>query len=157
MVEREKLPYRQSTLGVVVDNEGKFLVVNKMVYQGHQWSFPGGGVDDGETPEMAVMRELVEELGSAQFEIRGQSQNVYQYEWPDEVVETTFTKKGKWFRGQQLTQFWIAYIGDKSELKPADGIRQIKWISRGDLPQHLVFPNQLENAEKVIAEFLEDN
>lgn len=155
MIEREKLPYRQSTLGVVINSECKFLVVNKLAYTEDQWSFPGGGVDDGETPDDAVMRELVEELNSSAFEILGRSQNPYSYEWPDAVVEQTFQKKGKWFRGQNLTQFWIAYTGDGSDLIPADGIRQIKWVTREELPAHLVFPNQLENAEKVISEFLD--
>lgn len=154
MIDRDELPYRQSTLAVVTDQSGKFLIVNKQAYEPNKyWSFPGGGVDEGETPEEAVKRELVEELESDKFEIVGKSKNQYQYEWPDHVIEKTFKEKGKYLRGTQLTQFWVKFTGDKDEVKAGDGIRSIKWVTREELKDHLLFPNQMENTEKMIQEF----
>lgn len=150
----EDLPYRQSTLAIVTNRDDKFLVVNKEAYEPDKWwSFPGGGVDEDETPEEAVMRELVEELESNKFEVIGRSKHEYQYEWPKEVIEKTFKEKGKYFRGTQLTQFWIRFTGDETEVKPGDGIRTVKWVPRDELKDYLLFPNQLDNAEKVIQEF----
>ena len=154
MFIRENLPYRQNSLGYVVNDEGKFLLVNKESYEDNQWSFPGGGIDEGETAEQALLRELKEELMTNNFKIIRKSQNVYQYEWPDEVIETSAKKKGKYFRGQQLIQFLVRFTGNNAEVKPGDGIRMFKWVSRNDLPSHLVFPNQLENAEGVLNELL---
>ena len=155
MIDRNTLPYRQSTLAIVTNQSGKFLVVNKQAYEPNKyWSFPGGGVDEGETPEEAVMRELVEELESDKFEIVGKSQNDYQYEWPDHVIEKTFQEKGQYWRGTQLTQFWFKFTGSEDEVKAGDGIRTVKWVTRAELKDHLLFPNQLDNAEKVIQEFL---
>lgn len=153
-MNREKLSYRQSTLAIVIDKDSKFLVVNKEAYEPDKWwSFPGGGVDEGETSEQAVMRELIEELESDKFEIIGKSKNEYRYEWPDHVVEKTFKEKGEYWRGTELTQFWVKYNGDESDVRAGDGIRTVKWVTRGELKDHLLFPNQLENAEKVIQEF----
>lgn len=154
MIDRNELPYRQSTLAIVTNQNGKFLIVNKQAYEPDKyWSFPGGGVDEGETPEQAVMRELIEELESDKFEIVGKSNQPYQYEWPDEITEKTFKGKGKYFRGTQLTQFWVKFTGNEDEVEAGDGIRTVKWVIREELENHLLFPNQMENAEKMIQEF----
>ena len=154
-MNREGLKYRQSTLAVVVNKKKKFLVVNKKAYEPDKWwSFPGGGIDTGETPEQAVMRELLEELKSNKFEIIGKSKHDNQYKWPDEVIEKTFKEKGKHFRGTQLVQFWVKFLGEEHDIRPGDGIRTVKWVTRKELKKYLLFPNQLTNAEMVIQEFV---
>jgi 8-oxo-dGTP diphosphatase len=49
----------------LVDDDGRVLIAQRP--QGKQlaglWEFPGGKVEDGETPEAALIRELHEELG----------------------------------------------------------------------------------------------
>ncbi len=55
---------RGQTLGVravVQDSEGRILLVRHTYAPG--WTFPGGGVEHGETLEDAVLRELSEEVG----------------------------------------------------------------------------------------------
>ncbi|WP_243355620.1 NUDIX hydrolase [Bacillus litorisediminis] len=50
--------------GVVVDDEGRFLVVKK-TYSGLKgvWSFPAGFVKESETADQAAVREVLEETG----------------------------------------------------------------------------------------------
>jgi len=121
MFKRDELPYRKSTLAIITDQSGKFLVVNKQAYEPDKyWSFPGGGVDEGETEEEAVRRELIEELKSDKFEILGRSRDTYQYEWPDDVIEATYKKYGKYYRGTQLPQFWVKFTGREDEVKAGD-------------------------------------
>lgn len=154
MFKRDELPYRQSTLAAIVNDDGLFLLVNKSSYQEDQWSFPGGGVDDGETPDEAIVREMFEELNSTNFQVVAKSVNKVRYEWPNEVVEQIFTKKGIYMRGQELTQFWVKFLGKSNEVSAGDGTRAIKWVSRDELKTHLIFPNQWESAEKLISEFI---
>jgi 8-oxo-dGTP pyrophosphatase MutT (NUDIX family) len=52
---------------LLVSKDGKIFVVrpdpkNKGAYEDF-WVIPGGGVEDGETPEQAVIRETLEETG----------------------------------------------------------------------------------------------
>lgn len=47
--------------GIVEDGQGRVLLVRHSYIGG--WHFPGGGVDRGEPPEKAVMREMEEEVG----------------------------------------------------------------------------------------------
>ena len=48
--------------GLVVNRDGRVLLARHSYMRG--WSLPGGGVARGEPPDVAVMRELSEELGT---------------------------------------------------------------------------------------------
>jgi 8-oxo-dGTP pyrophosphatase MutT (NUDIX family) len=52
--------YRVS-VKAIIENDDKFLLVKEE--DDPFWSFPGGGVDYGESTEEALVRELSEELG----------------------------------------------------------------------------------------------
>jgi ADP-ribose pyrophosphatase len=57
---------RKSGVGVVVVTPDKKILLNKeyrYVIKDYSWEVPGGGIDEGETPEQAAIRELWEETG----------------------------------------------------------------------------------------------
>lgn len=56
-------PTALGVVGAVFDAEGRVLLVRHSYMPG--WQFPGGGVDRGEPPEHAILRELNEEVGLA--------------------------------------------------------------------------------------------
>lgn len=49
---------------VLEDGQGRVLLIRQTYSSG--WHFPGGGVDRGEPPEQAIVRELEEEVGLAE-------------------------------------------------------------------------------------------
>lgn len=50
---------------VVLVRDGSVLLVRQRKESAHGlWSYPGGRIEPGETPEQAVVREVLEELGA---------------------------------------------------------------------------------------------
>ena len=58
-------PLPQGVVAVIRDPLGRFLVVKRseQVVAPGQWCFPGGMIHQGESPAVALVRELREELG----------------------------------------------------------------------------------------------
>jgi len=61
-----------ATIGVVIRADSVLLVRRANPPDAGRWGFPGGKVDFGETIEMAVLRELLEETG-----IHGEAPHIY--------------------------------------------------------------------------------
>lgn len=154
MIDRNSLAYRKSTAAVVVSNENKIILVQKMGWQDNEWDFPGGGVEENETDEQAMIRELNEELGTNKLKIIAKSSITDQYEWPDEVIERKLKEKGHTWRGQQRTQFLAKLTGTDADINfPKDELENIMWINPTELQKYFIFPNQFEKAEKLLKEF----
>lgn len=57
--------FRLVVAAVIRGQDGRYLLARRLpeAHLGGLWEFPGGGVEDGELPEEALVRELHEELG----------------------------------------------------------------------------------------------
>lgn len=153
-MNREELTYRQSTSAVIFDKLGRILIVQKNSYKNNEWSIPGGGIEEGETPEITIIRELYEELGSEKFEIVKTARQTDRYEWPDELINERIAKNKPPFHGQEITQFLVKFLGEDEDLKPeVEEIRAIKWVFPKELSTYLIFPNQMQKMEVLLDEF----
>ena len=110
---------RPKTYGVqcVIEHEGKYLYVQH-TYGKSLWNFPGGGINQGETKEAAVRREIKEEVGITLNEIKflGEFTHVIDYKqdmvycFYARVEKDNFTKdnreiaEAKWFPNEQLPE-----------------------------------------------------
>ncbi|MBN1162930.1 NUDIX domain-containing protein [Patescibacteria group bacterium] len=146
--------YRQGVHAYVIDNNNNFLIVQKKIYDNNQWDSPGGGIDENETLEETVLRELTEELGTSNFEILAKSPQILKYDWPKETTEDYLRKRGKHFLGQEKHQFLVRLTGDKKDIKIRESeLKAYKWVPYEDLEKHFVFENQWESAKKALDEF----
>lgn len=153
--DRGKLPYRQAVIGVIVDSLNNFLLIQSVYYNEGEWRFAGGEVKEGEDLGTALMRGVEEELGTRNFEIVAKSTFKKQYEWPENVIKRHYQKSNLMFRGQVQSQYLLRFKGKPSEIIPnPDEIREVKWVSLEELPEHFIFPKQWEEAKKVIEELL---
>jgi len=63
------LRIRMATRAVVLDEADRFLLVRMGEGERSLWVTPGGGIEDGESDEEAIRRELLEETGLAEYEL----------------------------------------------------------------------------------------
>jgi 8-oxo-dGTP diphosphatase len=66
MHQNSRRPQRRLVVAAVVQrDDGRFLLSRRAPdsHLGGLWEFPGGAVEDGETPSDALQREMLEELG----------------------------------------------------------------------------------------------
>jgi putative (di)nucleoside polyphosphate hydrolase len=99
--------YRKAVVGVFVNTSNEVLVLERSDIPG-SWQLPQGGVDEGESLEDAVKREMLEELGTHSFQVIEQASHVIRYRFPDFIAETPIGKK---YAGQDLTWFLIKFTG----------------------------------------------
>jgi putative (di)nucleoside polyphosphate hydrolase len=119
------------------------------------WQMPQGGIDEGEEPCVAAVRELAEETGVRSVRIIGEHPQWLQYDLPAEVVGVAL--KGK-YRGQRQKWFAMQFGGDDSEINitPSSGEAEFdKW--RWEDParvSELVVPFKRNVYKQVMQEFL---
>ena len=152
--EYENLPYRKGVDVYVMDKNGNFLIVRKSRYDENQWGLAGGGVDEGESVEECVMRELKEELGSTKFEILFRVPFSLKYNFPDDLIKHEKEEGKSMYKGQVKEQFLALFTGDHKEIRPQESeLKQIKWVGPEEIEKHFVFEGQTENLRHVLEEF----
>src|SRR5215471_17382186 len=108
------------------------------------WQMPQGGVDEGETPRQAAMRELREETGTAGAEILAESQGWLQYDLPVELAGSVW---GRRYRGQRQKWFIMRFTGSDDEINLATKHPEFdawQWMAPMRLPELIVpFKRQL--------------
>lgn len=153
-IARDELAYRQSTSAVILNKSGQILIVQKNSYKDNEWDIPGGGIENGEAAEAAIIRELSEELGSNKFEKVRVSELVDRYEWPEETILKRMAEGKGLYRGQERVQFLVNFFGEEAEIKPeVEEIRMAKWVFPNELPTYFIFPRQMQKMEILLKEF----
>lgn len=152
MLDKNKLPYRKKSSAVIVDDENNFLLVQLHSYKDDNWNFCGGGIEEGEDEEKALLRELQEELDSSDFKIVKKSDHTKFYDWPDWMIIGDIEKgKTNIYRGQEESYFLVKFTGNKEDIKiQEDELRAVKWVKYDQLKDHLTFDRHENIVEEVI-------
>jgi putative (di)nucleoside polyphosphate hydrolase len=88
--------------------------------RGAWWQMPQGGIDEGESPADAAVRELIEETGMRTVRILGETGGWLRYDLPADLVGKAW---GGRYRGQEQKWFAVRFLGSESEIDiaPATG------------------------------------
>jgi putative (di)nucleoside polyphosphate hydrolase len=122
---------------------------------GQWWQMPQGGIDAGEDPAAAALRELQEETRVTSARIIAQAPEWYAYDLPPHLLGKSW---GGRYRGQKQMWFAMRFEGDDSEidLSPPPGCEQEfdewRWAQMDEVANHIV-PFKREVYEQVIQAF----
>jgi putative (di)nucleoside polyphosphate hydrolase len=140
---------------MLANYDGKIFVGQRIDNrESEAWQMPQGGIDDGEEPSVAALRELTEETGIAAelVDIIAQSKTEYYYDLPHELIGQLW--KGKW-RGQRQHWFLMRFKGTDADINIATAEPEFsrwQWIEPKMAPT-LIVPFKRRLYEQVIEEF----
>ncbi len=159
----KSLPYRPCVGVMLVNPQGLVFVGRRKnkrqpehVAPGHEWQMPQGGIDPGEEPYAAALRELREETNVRSVELMAEAPDWYSYDLPNNVARKSW--RGG-YRGQTQKWFALRFTGEESEIDihdPGPGHKPEfdawRWEEAARLPD-LIIPFKREVYEQVVAAF----
>ncbi|WP_171172017.1 RNA pyrophosphohydrolase [Ruegeria sp. HKCCA0370] len=113
--EIAKLPYRPCVGLMLMNDQGQIFVGQRNDRFEDAWQMPQGGVDKGEDPRDAALRELLEETGVTGdlVEIVAETEGWLPYDLPHDIVPKIW--KGR-FRGQEQKWFLMRFLGTDDQI-----------------------------------------
>lgn len=128
------LGLRPGVVAVFQNNSGEILLFERADKPGI-WQFPQGGVEDGETPDMALYRELHEEVGTGQVKVLKKAEHTTMYYWPPHKMAGRVNR----YAGQEHTWYLCEFLpGAGPRLESSDGsFRAFEWCK----PEEVVARN----------------
>lgn len=162
-LKHEDLPYRPC-VGIMVLNRdglawaGHRIAASDSEFAGSTqlWQMPQGGIDAGEEPLTAALRELHEETGMRSVSLLAEASGWINYDLPLDVLGIAL--KGR-YRGQTQKWFAFRFVGEESEIaiNPPPGGHEAEFDAWEWKPMHalpgLIVPFKRKVYEEVVAAF----
>ena len=135
-----QLPYRPCVGVMLANGAGEVFVGQRIDWPEPAWQMPQGGVDAGEDPRAAALRELWEETGvSADLvRIEAETKGWIPYDLPHDVVPKRW---GGRFRGQEQKWFLMRFLGRDDQVNIATEhpeFSEWRWLDPEELPAQIV-------------------
>ena len=145
-------PLRPCVGIMLINREGRAFVGQRIDVFEEAWQMPQGGIDEGESPRVAALRELHEEAGTDKGEIVAEVADWLDYELPKA------TAAGRWggkYRGQTQKWFALRFTGADADIDldaHEPEFKAWRWMELDALPS-LVVPFKRPIYERVVTEF----
>ena len=144
------LPYRPCVGIMLFNQDGKVFVGKRIDQTVEAWQMPQGGIDKGESPRDAALRELREEAGTAKAEIIAEMEEWVTYDLPEHLIGVAFHGK---YKGQKQKWFALRFTGDAADIDLAahdPEFSDFRWVTLEELPE-LIVPFKRQTYRAVIA------
>ncbi|MCE2992759.1 MAG: RNA pyrophosphohydrolase [Alphaproteobacteria bacterium] len=142
-------------VGIMLINDMNKVFVGKRIDQdpsADYWQMPQGGIDHGEDPITAAMRELKEEIGTNEVEIIAESADWLQYDIPEGMKKKLWQGK---YRGQMQKWFLCKLNTSEDQINISTEHPEFiawRWESIENLPD-VIIPFKKDLYESLIREF----
>lgn len=162
-INLDDLPYRPC-VGIALFNRAGLVWVGRRSDEdaegegeGHWWQMPQGGLDEGEDPYEAALRELYEETSVRHASRIAEAPGWLTYDLPVDLVPTSWNGR---YRGQKQKWFALRFEGDDADidvLAPGGGkykseFNAWRWEKLERLPD-LIVPFKRGVYEEVVGAF----
>jgi len=154
MAKPSHLPYRKGVGMMLLNKQGRVFVAKRIDMTSEAWQMPQGGIDEGEDPRVAALRELKEEVGTDNATILGESAGWYDYDLPEDLIPKVW---GGRYRGQTQKWFVLRLNGSDDEIDIVSGgdhaeFSEWKWVDITQLPE-IIVPFKKKLYAELVAEF----
>jgi len=153
--EHRTSPYRPAVGIMLLNRRGEVFVARRIDMPGiPAWQMPQGGIDPGETPRQAALRELKEEIGTDKAEVLGESAGWLQYDLPADLAGGVW---GGRYLGQRQKWFVMRFAGSNADIDLATEHPEFdawQWVAPEQLPE-LIVPFKRQLYIDILAEFQE--
>lgn len=147
-----KLPYRPCAGIMLLNEHNKVFVAKRIDTTVEAWQMPQGGIDAGENPENAAIRELEEETGITNASVIAEYDSWLTYDLPDELYGKVW--KGK-YGGQTMKWFVMRFHGDDKDININTKHPEFttwRWADMSEL-EDIIIPFKKDVYRKLAREF----
>ena len=149
-----ELPYRPCVGVMLINPEGLIFAGQRIDSAAPAWQMPQGGIDAGEKPRAAALRELFEETGVTAdlVEPLARTEGWIVYDLPPELLGKVW--KGR-YRGQRQRWYLYRFTGSDGDIRidtPHPEFSTWRWIGADEMLASIV-PFKRDAYAEVIAAF----
>jgi putative (di)nucleoside polyphosphate hydrolase len=152
LLRHEDLPFRPCVGIMLVNRDGLVFVGRRIDQTIEGWQMPQGGIDEGETPLQAGLRELKEEVGTDKADYIAEMDEWLSYDLPQHLLGVALHGR---YRGQRQKWLALRFTGEDDDIniKTAEPeFASWKWLALEALPR-LIVPFKRDTYAKVISAF----
>ena len=148
----EQRPYRPCVGIFLLNNDDLVFAGRRIDSRAEAWQMPQGGIDAGESPLQACMREMREEIGTNTAELVSQHDDWLYYDIPLPLADRLWQGR---YKGQKQKWMALRFTGDDADINIATEEPEFcewKWLSPHDLVD-LAVPFKRDVYQNVLAAF----